>query len=180
MGHKISISDDTLRRLKALAEPFVDHEPEDVIRRLLDQSEQAARTVKSPLHSDGANQNFAATGTEHTPSVRAPRERGVVVQIGDRRFEAVSVRDLYTQALKFLVEHHRPKLQQLLPLKTSRQRYLIALKPIHPSGNPFVVPVEYRGVYMEAHKDYNNALGHLGLLSSRLGLTLAYNTRRGS
>ena len=36
----IQLSDETLNRLKALAEPFVDREPEDVIRRLLDKNDR--------------------------------------------------------------------------------------------------------------------------------------------
>ena len=59
-------------------------------------------------------------------------------------------------------------------MRTSGERFLIALKPVHPSGKPFVVQVEYRGFYMEAHKDYKNAIAHLRILCNRLGLSLNY------
>ena len=65
-------------------------------------------------------------------------------------------------------------LDRLLPFATSRERYLAATKPIHPTGNPFVVPVKYHGYYMEAHKDYKNAISHLGSLVAKLGLELKY------
>ena len=54
---------------------------------------------------------------------------------------------------------------------TSRQRYLIAKRPVHPTGNSFVVPVECGGFFMEAHKDYTNAKRHLAKLVTRVGLT---------
>jgi len=73
-----------------------------------------------------------------------------------------------------LVEKCKVDLDRLLPFATSRERYLAATKPIHPTGNPFVVPVKYHGYYMEAHKDYKNAISHLGSLVAKLGLELKY------
>lgn len=163
MRHQIMVSDETLTRLKSLAEPFVDREPEDVIRRILDQLDQKRHSVKnSPSNAD------------RSTSSRVPRERGARIKIGEKQIDAVSVRDLYRQALQFIVENHKLTLQAILPLKTSSERYLIARKPIHPGGNPFVVPIEFQDIYMEAHKDYKNAIGHLRILIERLGLSLVY------
>lgn len=170
MRHPISISDETLARLKALAEPFVDREPEDVIRRLLDDHERA----RNKTRVSGDSKVSEAIPRVRLVAGRAPRERGVMVQIGDQKFDAVSVRDLYQQVLEFLVEHHKSKLQAVLPLKTSRERYLVALEPIHPSGNRFIIPVEFHGFYMEAHKDYQNAIRHLIFLTAKLDLQLMY------
>jgi len=166
MRHQIGISDDTMKRLKACARPFVDKDPEDVVRYLLDEHE----TLRSKIawSSDLPHQS-----TQKSVS-RIPRERGAIVQIGDHQIQAVSVRDLYEQALKFLVGGRRVDLRPLLPFRTSRERYLLADKAVHPSGNPFVVPVEYHGYYMEAHKDYKNAVAHLGSLVERLGMELRY------
>jgi hypothetical protein len=165
--HQISISDDTLSRLKALAEPFIDREPEDVIRRLLDHFGQTKEDGSTNI---GEYPNLI----ERSPQSRVPRERGAQVQIGSQRIDAVSVRDLYQQALRLFVENHRSKLSAIVPLKTSSERYLVAREPIHPGGNPFVVPVSFRDFHMEAHKDYKNAIQHLKLLAERLGLTLSY------
>jgi hypothetical protein len=96
------------------------------------------------------------------------------VRIGERRINAVSVRALYEEALRLLVENNASELKSVVPLRTSKERFLIALEPIHPTGNPFVVPVEYRGFYMEGHKDYKNAIAHLRILCGRLGLQLQY------
>lgn len=169
MRHQIALSDETLGRLKMLAEPFVDKEPEDVIRRLLDDWE--SRSSRS-LHSERAEGGSTTTG--RSAESRVPRERGTRVQIGDHVIEAISVRDLYKQALAFLVGNYKVKLQATLPYKTSAERYLVAAEPKHPAGNPFVVPVEFRGFYIEAHKDYKNAVAHLSNLCERLSLKLTY------
>ena len=173
MTHQITVSNEVFNRLKNLAEPFVDREPEDVIRRLLDRNEPALRNGRAQGKLDD---QVAAPVPPHglSPISRVPRERGATVQIGDRRINAVSVRALYEEALKLLVDKHASQLKSILPVKTSSERFLIALKPVHPSGNPFVVPVEFRGFYMEAHKDYKNAIAHLKVLCSRVGLTLTY------
>ncbi len=166
MPHQITISDELFVRLKDLAEPFVDREPQDVIRRLVDQNGHSLK---------GGNPTMSLDGREgRSPDSRVPRERGATVHIGERKIEAVSVRDLYDQALRFFVENYSSKLKALLPLKTSAERYLIAFKPIHPTGNSFIVPVEFRGFHMEAHKDYKNAIRHLRMLCLRLGTTLEY------
>ena len=170
MYHHIRVSVETFTRLKAVAEPYVDREPEDTIRRLLALVEDG-RVTHDPsttvVHND-------TTQPSVRPSVvqRAPRERGVVVDIGQRHFQAVSVRDLYEQVLIYLVDEHTASLDQVLPFGTSRQRHLIAKSACHPTGNEFVVPVRYKGYYMEAHKDYKNAISHLGQLAMRLGLPM--------
>jgi hypothetical protein len=163
---QISVSDETMNRLKACAKPFVDRDPEDVLRRLLDEHDKSGRKQSSSPRP--------WPQPERTPASRVPRERGADVQISGHRIQAVSVRDLYEQALRFLVDNHRAALVRLLPFRTSRQRYLVADKSTHPSGNPFVVPVEYHGFYIEAHKDYENAVKHLRAFVEKLGLKLKY------
>ena len=171
----IQLSDEILDRLKALAEPFVDKEPEDVIRRLLHNHERAARGLAQGASvSDSLSEMVSANLMGRSTKSRVPRERGAEVEIGRQRIRAVSVRDLYEQALRLLIENHEAQLASLLPFETSRVRYLVADKPLHPSGKPFVVPAEYHGYYMEAHKDYKIAIEHLGKLAKRLGLPFRY------
>ena len=160
MSHQIAVSDQVFARLKNLAEPFVDRAPEDVIRRLLDERES------KPRHSE------VQVKSNVSISSRVPRERGITVQIDGQRIDAVSVRALYEEALKVFVGRHLARLKSIVPMKTSERRFLIALDDKHPSGRSFVIPVEYRGFYMEAHKDYKNAIEHLRSLCSRLGVTL--------
>jgi hypothetical protein len=171
MAHQITVSDDVFGRLSKLARPFVDRKPEDVIQWLMDHYERSDRKV--PPRPDRSAATPVSPGNRTTDS-RVPRERGATVRIGDYKIEAVSVRSLYEEALKFFVANHSSNLRSVVPLKTSSERFLIATKPIHPTGNPFVIPVEYRGLYMEAHKDYKNAIRHLGTLCNRLGLNLDY------
>ena len=88
---------------------------------------------------------------------------------------AVSVRDLYNQVLGWLVDEKMiAKVESSLPHRTSKQRYLISKKPIHPNGNPFVVPVEYKGYFMEAHKNYENAMAGLKQLGKLGGFKVEY------
>ena len=172
MTHQITVSNELFVRLKTLAEPFVDRDPEDVIRRALDQYERALSNSRAQIKSGGQVGAPLAGGL--SPISRVPRERGTSVQIGDHKINAVSVRALYEEALRLFVEHYASQLKSVVPLKTSGERFLVALKPLHPSGKPFVVPVEFHGFYMEAHKDYKNAIAHLQTLCNRLGLTLKY------
>jgi|ERR1700728_1559276 len=172
MAHQITVSDEVFERLKRLAEPFVDREPEDVLRRLLDRNESVF--AGDDAHDKSDARLPASLHESVSPISRVPRERGTTVQIGDDRVDAVSVRALYGQALKLFVERHRSKLKSVVPIKTSGQRYLIALKPVHPSGKPFVKPVGFGGFYMESHKDYKNGIAHLRMLCRRLGLPLKY------
>ena len=171
MTHQITVSEEVFARLSRLARPFVDRAPEDVIRRLLDQNEPA--NGKATRSLDGETSAAVSHGNRSTAS-RVPRERGATVQIGDYKIDAVSVRALYEEALKFLVAKYSSKLRSIVPLKTSSERYLIADRAVHPTGNPFVIPVEYRCFCMEAHKDFKNAIAHLQMLCNRLGLSLKY------
>jgi hypothetical protein len=167
--HSIRISESTLNRLRALAVPFEDKGPEDVIRRLLEEQEKPG--IKS-----ATSLNTFRRAQDPTTS-RVPRQRGVSIELAGRHIDAVSVQDLYSQALRVLVDGHRNKLDRLLPFRTSRQRYLLADRPFHPSGNPFVVPAPhngYHGYYMESHKDYANAIKHLRYFAKKLGLEMTY------
>ena len=106
---------------------------------------------------------------------RAPRERGVVVDLEDVRVHADSVRDLYEQILRILVDRgYMDRLEPFVPYRTSGQRYLIARKPLHPNENAFWVPVQVAGYYMETHKDYKTAIKQLNQFLSKGGLRFRY------
>jgi hypothetical protein len=173
MTHQIRISDETMARLKACAEPFTDKEPEDVIRRLLDEQGRNGR-AKQTDRKGGLEMEDRMIPLGFSTKSRVPRERGATVEIGGRQIQAATVADLYKQVLVFLVDRHQDKLAELLPFKTSAQRYLVASKPQHPRGNPFVIPVKHHDYCMEAHKDYKNAIEHLGKLASRMKLPFRY------
>lgn len=170
MPSTVHLPDDLFARLAALAHPFVDKEPADVIRRLL--AEHDARSPK-PVASTRAIET--PVETSRPVSTRIPRERGARVEISGHVITADSVRDLYEQVLRYLAGNGTlERLKPLLPFKTSSKRYLIAQKPVHPNGKSFVVPVEHRGLFMEAHKSYQTALAQLGHFLSKCGHTLRY------
>jgi hypothetical protein len=100
------------------------------------------------------------------------KQQGTRVRIGDQTFVAGSVPDLYLQILKWLVDSGSiSALQQHLPYATSGKRYLLATTPVHPQRNPFRVPVEYRGYYLEAHKSYATAVAAMDSMLRQIGLT---------
>ncbi len=108
-----------------------------------------------------------------TPTVGGGfKQQGTRVRVGDQTFVANSVPDLYHQVLKHLVDSGKISvLQQHLPYATSGKRYLLAKTPVHPQGNPFRVPVEYRGYYLEAHKSYATAVAAMDGMLRQIGLT---------
>ncbi len=163
-------------RLQELTGPL-DPNPASVIERLLELHARSRLAQGYP--SRGATTPVATRAADMRISQmvggRSPRERGISVSVQHQQIQAVSVSDLYEQVLRLVLANGESalRLKRVTPLKTSAQRYLIALKPEHPTGRPFVVPVHHGDYYMEAHKDYKNALRHLGKLLSRLGLSFS-------
>src|SRR6267378_909220 len=94
----IEIPEDLFGRLAELVEPFVDTKPADVIRRLLEERDAAAR-------KDGE----APADRPKPLEVRVPRERGVRVDISGHVITADSVRDLFDQVLRLLARNGEVK-----------------------------------------------------------------------
>lgn len=177
----IRVTDSVFQHLQALAEPLVDT-PSDVVERLLafyDQHRPAApspATTGEPLRQAiKATETSIGRGTTDMDidvSQREPRQRGVVIKLNGRRFDAQSLVDLYEQVLKYIYDHgYIDQIKHRLPVRTSSKRYIIARSPFHPNGNKFVIPIEYNGYFMEAHKDYKNGLNHLSKVLKLCGLS---------
>jgi hypothetical protein len=168
MTQTITVPDDLYARLAALARPFQDREPADVIRWLVESKEgggsQPPPAVVPVLPSDAG-----------IIEGRAPRERGAVIDLDGVTMTAQTVPDLCTQVMDFLhTKGHGKKLLELAPYSTSGQRYLFAKSPVHPNGNDFFNPVKNHGLYIETHKNYKTALGQLTRLASKCGVKLTY------
>lgn len=164
MAKTITLSDEVFSRLQALARPFEDREPEDVIRRLLD-----GDSVKSVRNPSSRN---AVTDLN---IIRSPRERGVVVKLNGERISASTVPDLCTKIMEFIYSKGLwSQFEKLAPYKTSTKRYLFSETPKHPLGNDFFVPLKHRNIYMEAHKNYATTIKQLGRLLSQLGIEFEY------
>lgn len=164
MVKTITLSNEIYARLETLAKPFEDREPEDVIRRLLD-----GGLMKEMPEPRGVSTTTGA------PIVRAPRERGVVVELNGQEISATTVPDLCTKVMEFIYSKGLwDEFENLAPYKTSNKRYLFAKSTKHPQGNDFFVPLQYRNIYMEAHKNYETTIKQLGRLLSQLGITFKY------
>ncbi|MBI5853721.1 MAG: hypothetical protein HZB35_00480 [Nitrospirae bacterium] len=160
--HEIALPDSLFARLQALAIPLVDT-PADVVERLLDNHERTRPEKPKVGIEIGATARSKDGSFLRGASIteRIPRERGATIEIDGHVIRAISVREMYEEALKFLVDKgHSKRLNDIVPLSTSSLRYLIANRPVHPSGNEFVIPVSYGGYFMEAHKSYKNAIKH--------------------
>ena len=100
---------------------------------------------------------------------RGAREKGAIVKIDGILIKAKSVGDMYSQALKHLVSSGLIK-KISLPYATSSKRNLLSDKPEHPTGNSFVIPIKHENYFMEAHKDYKNAIAHLKNMLDESGI----------
>lgn len=164
MAKTIALPNELYDRLASLARPFVDKEPVDVIRWLV---EKESGAVRRPT----AAQSPSAVSVEE----RAPRERGAVVDMDGDIIRADSVPDLCKKVMQVLSSKgHWDKVLELAPYKTSSQRYLFSKTPKHPNGKNFFVPIKCRDVYVEAHKNYKTSLDQLKKLVAKCGMTLTY------
>ena len=158
----------TFERLQALAVPLVDTLG-SVVEKLLDfyDNHQGEAELKEVVRSSKISKN------SHIHE-RGPRQRGGKIIIDRQTYEG-SVSEVYEKVLKHMFDHgYLTKLKSYLPLKTSSKRYLISNSPVHPNGNEFVVPVSYRGYYLEAHKSWENAVNCLQKLSDLSGFSFSY------
>ena len=167
MPRTITVSDELFARLESLARPFVDREPQDVIHRLVE-----GECKRTGQREKTDQDRTPRTGTK---VVRAPRERGAVVELNGEKITADTVPDLCTKVMEYIYSKGLwEKLEELAPYKTSSKRFLFSKSPKHPNGNDFFVPIKYRNIYMEAHKNYQTTIKQLSRLLARLGVDLVY------
>lgn len=166
MTKTVAIPDDLYAQLAMLARPFLDKEPADVIRRLVD---------REIGHAKAAGEGSSASADAGGFIDRAPRERGAVVDLDGTMIQADSVPDLCKQVMEYLYRHkHWDTVMRLAPYKTSAQRYLFAKTPKHPNGKDFFVEIQCHGLYVETHKNYQTAITQLARFVTKCGLTLTY------
>ncbi len=179
MSRVVRISETSFQRLQKLAVPLEDTTT-SVIERLLDfyDSQNTLDPYKKeplPAHTRVPQMDGARQKEDYALLHRTPRQRGAIVEIGGKRFDAGSLSDLYSQVLRFLDANGQlDKLKSYLPIATSKVRYVIAAKPLHPNGRGFIRPVEYLGYFMESHQDYKNGIRSLRRILNHLGLSISY------
>lgn len=111
-------------------------------------------------------------GDEIFQRKRASRRSGPIrIKLEGSMLEANSLSRIYQLALVILYQgKHLQK--ATIPFATSKKRYLLAEKPIHPNGEAFRHQVEYKGYFLEAHKDRKIGINHLKKLVTECGLQL--------
>ena len=176
MSPAIDLSERTYAKLRAMGGSLFTEA--EVVDRLVEEHERCMEnTSASGLSSVRSDVSPATGGVSGVVNVRTrePRQRGATVEILGQRLVASSVGDLYEQAIRLLVDGgHMERLRTYVPFPSSPRRYLIAKAPTHQRGNRFVVPIDYAGLYMEAHKDYRTALKDLGRFLGKVGIGLTY------
>jgi hypothetical protein len=167
MAVTVVLPDDVFARIASMARPFVDKEPADVIRWLVEKEAKVQTGTVARLHG-------SLVGTARV-SERAPRERGATIDIDGKTIRAESVPELCSKVMELLFEKGMwNKVLEMAPYRTSSERYLFAKTPKHPNGNDFWVEVKCRGLYVEAHKNYKTAIEQLARLVAKCGMTLTY------
>lgn len=175
MSKTIELSESLYQRLQALAghlftvEEAVDRLVESASQKFGDEPRPPAQRPQPSIPRSIGRLDLGAV------HMRAPRERGVTVEVAGQRIHANTVRDLYEQVFRLILGgEHAEALRALIPYATSNQRYLISKDPKHQNGNRFFVPVSVGPYYIEAHKNYDTALKQLDAVLSKLGLDLQY------
>lgn len=116
-----------------------------------------------------------ASVTDFTTSdivFRGKKTGRIAVKINERVFVGISIKDLFTQILKYLVDNNLfDKIK--LPWGTGRSRYIISNEenPIHPNGRSFFLPIKYKNYSMETHMDRKRGMKILDELTKKINLT---------
>lgn len=127
---------------------------------------------------DRHKEAFDAILTAIAPTVdigssgKITEKKRLVIKINGNVIQGNSVSGLYEAALRHIVKNDIA-FESELPYETSNKRYLISKTPQHQGGNPFRVPVEYKGFFMEAHKSRNQAMKDLIRFLKRLGCSVS-------
>lgn len=119
------------------------------------------------------DKNKSGTGPSDTQGKKKGKQKGARISIDSRIIAADSVSDMYKQALEYLCESGLiDRIAPRLPYATGSKRYLLAREPRHCRGNSFIVPVEHSGYYMEAHKEYGQAIRELAKMLKPYGVVV--------
>jgi hypothetical protein len=117
---------------------------------------------------------LVANGTlDQSTSDLEPRGRSagrIAVRINKKVFSDSTVRLLFEQVLKYLVDANILK-SLPMPWGTSTKRFIITNStPVHPNGRSFFYPVQYKGYTLESHYSRDRAIEVLSALCEKLEL----------
>ena len=174
--YDVTLSEGLFVRLQKLAVPLVD-KPSDVIERLLRHYEKTGSEASKVDTGVGASTGSKSSSLvrEAIIAERIPRERGVTIEIDGHVIRAISVKEMYQETLRYLLDNgHSKRVKDLVPFSTSSLRYLIADRPVHPNRKDFFVSVKCGGYFMEAHKIYKTGIELLSQFIAKMGLKLKY------
>lgn len=120
----------------------VTEEEKELALELYEKHKEAFESIFSALKDTGEIEEIKGYGNNNTP---------LNISIRKVPIKGESVRELYENTLKYLTENNIIT-DKNVPYATGSKRYLISKQPKHQQDNPFRVPVEYKGFFMEANK----------------------------
>ncbi len=105
------------------------------------------------------------------PPVTGRASGRLAAKIDGKVFSANTIRDLFTDVLRYLVDG-KFVMRIPLPWGSSNQRYILTNldPPTHPSGRDFFYPVKYKGYSIESHYSRDRGLKTLSDLCKKLGV----------
>lgn len=113
-------------------------------------------------------ENMLEYSTSDIPS-RGRKTGRIAVRIDEKAFEGDSVKSLFKNILKYLVD--KELLRKIpLPWGIGNTRYIVTNEdePMHPNGRSFFIPETYKGYTMETHYARDRALAVLDSLCKKL------------
>lgn len=107
--------------------------------------------------------------TSEVPGRKGRTSGKIAVKIDDKMFSNLTLRQLFEDVLKYLVDT-KYILRIPLPWGNSPQRYIITNDsyPMHPNGREFFYPVKYGGYTLESHYARERGLKVLSDLCDKL------------
>lgn len=171
MSKNIEVSDPLYERLQSLAGQLFTMD--EVIEKLLRSAPCSSAVDSALVTSPSPSPHSSRRADLNVLQRRAPRQRGITIEVSGHRIDANTIPDLYKQVLTLVLDKcDSQKLNSIVPYLTSPERFLIACEPRHPNSKKFFAPIQVGHYYMETHKNYETALKHLDKFLAKLGLDL--------
>jgi len=105
-------------------------------------------------------------------SGKTTEKKRLAIKVNRKLIQGKSVPEFFEAALRYMLKSDIA-FEEELPFETSNKRYLISKTPQHQGGNPFRMPVEHEGYFMEAHKSRVQATKDLVRFLKKLGCNVS-------